>query len=138
MAETINGLFKAEVIHRHGPHLWQDGQRIYPRSTAKRRKQMMIIGVHCGGAAREVGQDVDSVRGHPELPGLGIVAVGGQRGKADQIARCGAQNTVTASSAATMGKTKAKARLGRVIAVMIEAERERSTNIRATTHSTSE
>gem|GEM_PF-1569353 len=48
---------------------------------------MVIVGVHYGGAAREVGQDVDAPLVRPEQPRLRIVSVCGECRIADQVAR---------------------------------------------------
>ena len=52
---------------------------------ARTDEQVMMVWVHDWGAPRQVRQDVDARWACTELPSLGVMPVGRQRGIADQI-----------------------------------------------------
>src|SRR5262245_36656571 len=56
-------------------------------STAKRDVQVMIVRIDDRCAPGEIGKNIDGVRAHSELPGLGIVGIGRQRTEANVVAR---------------------------------------------------
>jgi hypothetical protein len=53
--------------------------------TAQAREHMMIVGIDGGQTSPRIGQNQDGTIREPKLPGLSVMAVGGQRGVADKL-----------------------------------------------------